>query len=88
MTRILHLSDLHLLADKARQQILFRSLLSALRQEVSTSGRFNLMVITGDVFASALVDRDEAVRAFSWLHRQVVEAIARNAAHGGAARQP
>lgn len=74
MARILHLSDLHLLADESRQQLLFRSLLSALRHEVSLGGRFDLVVVTGDVFESALVDRHEAVRAFSWLHRQVMDA--------------
>ena len=66
---------MHLLAEGERQDRLLHSLVAALAREASEpEGAPDLLVITGDVFDSATVRRDAAVRHFRDLHAAIMDA--------------
>ena len=76
MSVVVQLSDLHLLGGAPEQDDILASLLAALERDRQERGRgVDLVVITGDVFDSADVDRRAAVREMLALHRNVMRAL-------------
>jgi 3',5'-cyclic AMP phosphodiesterase CpdA len=73
---ILHLSDLHLLANPREQESIFDGLVDALR-DVCTERRrrFELLVITGDVFDSATIEPKLATTRFLELFTAIGRAL-------------
>lgn len=70
MATIVHLSDVHLVAEetakKKKQEKILSSMESALRRDVG-AGRADLVVITGDVFDTSTVPWSQAVEVFDVL---------------------
>lgn len=78
MALIIHLSDLHLVSGAPEEEDIIRSLDAAIRSYLETTGlQVDLLAITGDLFDSASLDADRAVRAFRRLHEGLVAAMGR-----------
>ncbi|MEM1415944.1 MAG: metallophosphoesterase [Myxococcota bacterium] len=77
MSVILHLSDLHLLAEhQPEQEQVLAALVEAIAEDAKRRGRgVDLIAITGDVFDSSTADQPQAVRAFNALLGDVHEVI-------------
>ncbi|MEO0321712.1 MAG: metallophosphoesterase [Myxococcota bacterium] len=77
MSVILHLSDVHLLAEhQPEQEMVLSALIEAIAQDAKHRARgVDLIAITGDVFDSSTVDPAEAVRAFNRLTGEVQQVI-------------
>ncbi len=75
MARIGQLSDLHFVPGSTEQGRIFEALLVALERERAARGRFDLCVITGDVFDDAGLDPVTATRAFAKLHDDIIAAM-------------
>jgi 3',5'-cyclic AMP phosphodiesterase CpdA len=76
MSLLLHLSDLHIAQDPARQALLFDKLVDALGRERGVAApERTVVVITGDVFDSATDRAPQLIDSFLWLHRRVVHAL-------------
>ena len=76
VTHIVQLSDLHLLGSTAEQSAILEALVGALERDRHWRGSEpHLLVITGDVFDTATVDTNAAVRAFRILHEAVKTAL-------------
>jgi 3',5'-cyclic AMP phosphodiesterase CpdA len=75
MVLLLHLSDLHLRAPDASQEIVLGKLVEALRGERASSGATHaLVVITGDVFDSA-TDAESLIPLFVDLRARIFDAV-------------
>jgi len=75
---VLHLSDLHLLANPREQESIFDGLVDALRDVRARAGRpVDLLAITGDVFDSATVDPRLATMRFLDLFTDIGRALGR-----------
>lgn len=76
VTVLLHLSDLHLLADRPEQPAVLEALVDAVAADRAQRGRsVDLLCVTGDVFDSATVDPRRAVGAFLRLLRALRHAL-------------
>ena len=76
MTLILHLSDLHLESGASEQRDIIDSLTTAIRAYVQGAGVSpSLLAITGDLFDSAAIEAERAVRVFRDLHEGLVGAM-------------
>ena len=73
---MLHLSDLHIEANKGGQAALFDVLVESLRREKDRMpGAHVAVVITGDVFDSGTARPDEVIPLFLGLHSRIVAAL-------------
>jgi 3',5'-cyclic AMP phosphodiesterase CpdA len=73
---LVHLSDLHIVRDAARQALVFDKLVETLAREREASSAERIVVaITGDVFDSATDSAPELIDTFLQLHGRVVEAL-------------
>ena len=78
MSLILHLSDLHLLANPKEQESIFDGLVLALREvRERYRGGADLLVVTGDVFDSATYARGLATTRFLELFGAIGRALGR-----------
>jgi 3',5'-cyclic AMP phosphodiesterase CpdA len=76
MSLIVHLSDLHIARDPARQSILFDKLVEAVGRERDTSAPEKVVLaITGDVFDSATDTASVLIDLFLRLHRRLAAAL-------------
>jgi 3',5'-cyclic AMP phosphodiesterase CpdA len=76
MNLLVHLSDLHIARDPARQALLFDKLVETLASERQAAAHERIAVaITGDVFDSATDPAAELIDSFLRLHRRVVHAL-------------
>jgi 3',5'-cyclic AMP phosphodiesterase CpdA len=76
MSFVVHLSDLHIAREPARQAILFERLVATIGGERDATSREHVvLVITGDVFDSATERAEVVIGHFSRLHRQLVAAL-------------
>jgi 3',5'-cyclic AMP phosphodiesterase CpdA len=76
MSLVVHLSDLHIAADPARQTVLFDKLVETLvRERNPASGERVVVAITGDVFDSATDPAPALIESFLQLHSRVVRAL-------------
>ena len=77
MSVILHLSDVHLLAEhQPEQEMVLSALVEAIAEDAKHRARgVDLIAITGDVFDSSTADQARAVRAFNGLVGEVQEVI-------------
>ena len=76
MNLLVHLSDLHIARDPARQALLFDKLVETLGHERDAASPERIVVaITGDVFDSATDPAPELIDSFLRLHRRVVHAL-------------
>src|SRR5258708_39724542 len=75
MALLLHLSDLHIDAEKSGQRALLDVLVETLRREKEASqAEQTALLITGDVFDSGADRPREAVPLFLALHARIVAA--------------
>jgi len=73
---LVHLSDLHIVRDAARQALVLDRLVDALGRERAASSAERIVVtITGDVFDSATDPAPELIDTFLRLHARVVAAL-------------
>lgn len=76
MSVVLHLSDLHLGAERPEQAEILDALAAAVRAEREARGRaVDLVVVTGDVFESATLEPTRALTAFATLHAELSAAL-------------
>jgi 3',5'-cyclic AMP phosphodiesterase CpdA len=75
VTRIHHLSDLHLFASPDEQPAIVEGLVDAMARDHRQHGKVDLLAITGDVFDSGTLDPDKAVAAFGRLLGRMHEAL-------------
>jgi 3',5'-cyclic AMP phosphodiesterase CpdA len=76
LSRIVQLSDLHLLADPREQALISDALVAALADDhARRGGSAALLAITGDVFDSATLEPKSATRVFLELHERIQGAI-------------
>ncbi|MEM9193443.1 MAG: metallophosphoesterase [Myxococcota bacterium] len=75
MTAFIHMSDLHLMGFPQEQAAILDALVEALRNHRTARGAVDLILITGDVFDSAVVDPHPAVDAFVDLRNRVWKAL-------------
>ena len=76
MSLLVHLSDLHIALDPARQALLFDKLVEALGRERGVAAVERIVVvITGDVFDSATDPAPQLIDSFLRLHRRVVDTL-------------
>jgi 3',5'-cyclic AMP phosphodiesterase CpdA len=76
MNLLVHLSDLHIAQDPARQALLFDKLVETLgRERASAAPERVVVAITGDVFDSASDAAPQLIDSFIRLHRRVVHTL-------------
>lgn len=76
MSRIVQLSDLHLLAEPLEQESISDALVEALEADARRrGGETSLLCITGDVFDSATLDPRVATGVFVDLHARIQRAL-------------
>jgi 3',5'-cyclic AMP phosphodiesterase CpdA len=76
MSLIVHLSDLHIAHDPARQSELFEKLVETVgRERMAEASDPVLLVITGDVFDSATDPAQALIDRFTYLHRRLIAVL-------------